>query len=869
MAFDGTTLLDGNDGGVFALTTDDVAGGNVEWTSLNSDLNTIQFTGIALDTHNASVAYGGSQDNGTEKYTGTTSWQLIALGDGGFVRVDPSTQGASTTVFHTFFYPVDGFIERSDDAGATFAAADAGIDEMDPGNFYIPYVMDPSNSRRLLLGTDQIYETTDSGDDWFLLGNPLPTTGTGPVVDSIAVAPDDPETIYVSVFNRANGDHNLFVTTDNGINWTDITPPGATGQFRGIAVDPTDSEHAWVTANGNFTGGTDHVFETTDGGATWDDISGNLPDSPADSVIYFQPTDMLFVGTDVGVYATTASDTAGPLTDWTRFGGGLPNAQSVSLEAADINTQNILAVGTHGRGMWEIELPQAVHVSQFNPPAPTEGINSGMQILAVFTDANAHLNGSASNFTATVSWGDGQFSTTGFSPDVSIVANGDGTFSLLGSHTYAEEATGLNFAIAISDSNGQFFDQTATINVADAPLDITQLNAPAGLTAGQTFKGTVAVFTDANTQPDINDFTATVNWGDGSSSTFTRGNGGIVANGGSFDVNGSHTYDQPLTNAPFTVTVVDLGGASASTSAVINIPPSPLQGSGAALQATEGTALTAVVARFTDANPKEPASNYSALIDWGDNTTSTGTIVLTSAGHFKVTGGHIYTEEGTFTTSIALQDIDGAANTLSGTAVVQDARLAAVARGVSSTEGAAVQATVATFTDRNGFATVSDFTATITWGDGSTSAGQIAKNPAGGFAVTGAHTYAEKGSYTLAVAVTDDGGATATAVGLARVADAPLTGTGTSVSAQAGQPLTATVATFSDANLQAPVSDFTVSINWDDGTTSTGTVMLTGTGTFVVIGTHTYARAGDDTITVTMVDVDGSVLKVKTKVHVT
>ena len=40
------------------------------WSDINGNLQTIQFTGTALDTTNANIAYGGSQDNGTEKYTG-------------------------------------------------------------------------------------------------------------------------------------------------------------------------------------------------------------------------------------------------------------------------------------------------------------------------------------------------------------------------------------------------------------------------------------------------------------------------------------------------------------------------------------------------------------------------------------------------------------------------------------------------------------------------------------------------------------------------------------------------------------------------------------------------------------------------------
>ena len=136
--------------------------------------------------------------------------------------------------------------------------------------------------------------------------------------------------------------------------------------------------------------------------------------------------------------------------------------------------------------------------------------------------------------------------------------------------------------------------------------------------------------------------------------------------------------------------------------------------------------------------------------------------------------------------------------------------------------------TVATFSDANPNATVNDFTAMITWGDGSTSAGTVVAT-GNGFAVTGTHTYADEDSYLASVAITDKGGSTANASTTVTVNDAALT-------AAAGAPLTGTegtaltgvtVATFSDANPNATVNDFTAMITWGDGSTSAGTVVAT------------------------------------------
>ena len=61
---------------------------------------------------------------------------------------------------------------------------------------------------------------------------------------------------------------------------------------------------------------------------------------------------------------------------------------------------------------------------------------------------------------------------------------------------------------------------------------------------------------------------------------------------------------------------------------------------------------------------------------------------------------------------------------------------------------------VGTFTGGPFGAVASDFTATINWGDGTTSAGAVTGS-AGSFAIAGTHTFAEEGGYTVTVTVTD------------------------------------------------------------------------------------------------------------------
>src|SRR5262249_50820939 len=66
LAFDANgDLIAGNDGGVWRLASD-LAAPDLTWDDLNTNLDITQFYSIAVDPTN--TAYGGSQDNGTEKF---------------------------------------------------------------------------------------------------------------------------------------------------------------------------------------------------------------------------------------------------------------------------------------------------------------------------------------------------------------------------------------------------------------------------------------------------------------------------------------------------------------------------------------------------------------------------------------------------------------------------------------------------------------------------------------------------------------------------------------------------------------------------------------------------------------------------------
>ena len=65
---------------------------------------------------------------------------------------------------------------------------------------------------------------------------------------------------------------------------------------------------------------------------------------------------------------------------------------------------------------------------------------------------------------------------------------------------------------------------------------------------------------------------------------------------------------------------------------------------------------------------------------------------------------------------------------------------------------------MANFQDADPWGTAGDYSATITWGDGSSGPASSIGATATGFAVVGTHVYPQKGTYTVMVQVSDSGG---------------------------------------------------------------------------------------------------------------
>jgi FG-GAP-like repeat len=362
----------------------------------------------------------------------------------------------------------------------------------------------------------------------------------------------------------------------------------------------------------------------------------------------------------------------------------------------------------------------------------------------------------------------------------------------------------------------------------------------------------VASFTVNNTTDTASAFTATIDWGDGTTSAGT-----VVGSNGSFTVEGGHAYaDEGSPTAAVTITHTADNAQLALLGTVSVADTDNLTGHGRTFTFAPNQPLTNVtVATFTDTNTGNVAGDFTANIDWGDGTVTTGT-VSGSNGTFSILGSHTYAASGDNTVTVFMNDDfpDAAFASATSTAV---SGFAGQIDATTTPEGTAINGTIASFADTTANLPASDYTATINWGDGTTTTGTVAGSNQS-FSVQGTHIYADEGDFQATVSITrTTDNATIAPTGTIAVLEADLlTGTSKTIGGQPGVLISnAVVATFSDVNTANVAGDFTATIDWGDGTVSVGTVSGSG-ATFSVSGSHTYVAAGQDILSVTLTDDD-------------
>jgi photosystem II stability/assembly factor-like uncharacterized protein len=322
-----SNLWVGSDGGLWQSTND-----GVSWIDKNNGLVTYQFYDICVNNNDATPYYimGGTQDNGTDKWSGTTTWANGLGADGMVCNINPLN---GTTVYAEIQF--GGHRKNTNSGSGGWSTITSGI--TGSALWVAPVDEDPNQGNRLYTSTSNgIFRTTTGGNSWVNVDNTS--------AQWICFSPVDGDVAWTVAGTPK-------YTTDGGNTWQFSSTYGfSTGGARKILAHPTDVNSALVCFSGYSTD-IAHVALTTDMGATWSDVSGDFPGQPVNA-IEVNPSEpaQWFIGTDVGVWTSTNGGV-----NWVPFEAGLPNVVIDDLEIQD-DLQKLVA-GTHGRGAWEIDIP--------------------------------------------------------------------------------------------------------------------------------------------------------------------------------------------------------------------------------------------------------------------------------------------------------------------------------------------------------------------------------------------------------------------------------------------------------------------------------------------------------------------------------
>lgn len=377
--FDGATnktVFFGNDGGIY-MTTDIYSVGNDPttprvngWIELINTYGVTQFYGGAGNV-TTGIIIGGAQDNGTLRYTpagGTEAWTSMFGGDGGWCASDPTDSNYyyGEYVYLNIHRSTDGgdsseFISGQYWNGNQWAWKPVPYRISDAMNnqalFIAPFIIDPNNSERILGGGMSLWRTNNAKAPNTNNTGPIWTSiksGVGVAISAISVASGNPDIIWVGhAHNQGVGSSGDVYRTVNGTSnnpvWEKMDDNGSNplpDRFcTRITIAPTNHNSVYATFGGYNRG---NVWKSTDGGLSWNNIGNALPEAPVRSLtIHPQNADFLYIGTEVGVFASEDNGQT-----WSATNEGPTNCSVDELFWMD----ETLVCATHGRGLFQINL---------------------------------------------------------------------------------------------------------------------------------------------------------------------------------------------------------------------------------------------------------------------------------------------------------------------------------------------------------------------------------------------------------------------------------------------------------------------------------------------------------------------------------
>jgi hypothetical protein len=322
-------------GGVFYVATDGFlcksTNNGVTWIILSDGAGIRENYCLSISQSNHERTMCGSQDNGTSiKVQGT--WIEAYGADGMESIIHPLNDDwmiGSTQ---------NGGRIRTRNGGLNFNSITGSVGAVN-ARWVAPQYFDPNNQMTVYTCGESIHRSTDFGTTWTTLGNPA----FGDGIQLAAIAENNSQVMVVAE------DAQLKKSLDGGMTFVNIATGLPNNSITDVAFNPRNDDQLIVTYN-TYQNNGNKVFLTTNQGSSWTNITYNLGDIPVLSVVIDHANDpIIYVGTELGVYAKAMSATV-----WVLYNPGLPN---VAVKELDIMYgSNTLRAATWGRGLWQYTL---------------------------------------------------------------------------------------------------------------------------------------------------------------------------------------------------------------------------------------------------------------------------------------------------------------------------------------------------------------------------------------------------------------------------------------------------------------------------------------------------------------------------------
>jgi hypothetical protein len=532
----------GNDGGLWRTTdvvnqTQAVCGSDdaTHFQNLNAGLGSLaEVSDFAVNPSSSTELLAALGELGT---AGTASsnavWPQVLDGEGDHVAIDPATpqnwfatilpgvaieecmQGASCTPAD--FQPAVGASQVG--TGEAQASAPAA------------WMLDPSDSSNLVLGTCRVWRGPADGSGWSTGSSSLNLLSTmldgdqqsycngNQWIRSLSAAPSGSggaEQMYAGMTGTeesgALAPGHIYTQTipaapSGPVPWTDLTENPVTNQsvttrfnpggydVSSVFTDPHDATGLTVYATiegfpGNLPG-EDMLYQSINGGQSWLNLTSNLPPVPANSVLVDPNNPLIvYVATDAGVwYTPNVNECAIPGQNcWNAMGSGLPDAPVTKLAAYNFGSSSSLFASTYGRGIWQIPLLTSGTATTSAEVTPSALNFGSQQVQTVSTPQTVTVKATGNlNLNVTSVLVTGDFSVTSNACSNSVPPQSYCTISVSFAPTATGSRTGT-LSILANVPGGQYTVDLSGTGTTPAAVTLT----PASLNFGSELIGQTA-----------------------------------------------------------------------------------------------------------------------------------------------------------------------------------------------------------------------------------------------------------------------------------------------------------------------------------------------------------------------------------------